>query len=49
MKNALRLITRIPMLCVRFVEVSRQRRMLRAMQELGHPGVLADIKSLSLT
>jgi hypothetical protein len=49
MKNALRVITGITTLCVRFVEDSRQRRMLRAMQELGHPGVLADIKSLSLT
>ena len=49
MKNALRVITRIATLCARSIEVSRQRRMLRAMQELGHPGVLADIKSLSLT
>jgi hypothetical protein len=45
MKNALRVITRISMLCVQFVEVSRQRRMLRAMQELGHPGVLHDINA----
>ena len=45
MKNALRVITRISMLCVRFGEVSRQRLMLRAMQELGHAGVLADINA----
>ena len=45
MKNALRVITRISMLYVRSVEVSRRRRMLRAMQELGHAGVLTDINA----
>jgi hypothetical protein len=45
MKNALRGITHIVSLCARLIEVSRQRRMLRAMQELGHPGVLADINA----
>ena len=47
MKNALRVITRITTLCVRFVEDSRRRRMLRAIQQLGHPGVLADALSLT--
>ncbi len=46
MKNALRVITHIATLCIRFIEVSRHRRMLRAMQELGHPGVLADINAV---
>ena len=35
--------------CARFVEASRQRsgqrRMLRAVQDLDHPGVLADVEA----
>lgn len=37
--------------CARFVEVSRQRyeqqRMLRAVQDLDHPGVQADVEAAS--
>ena len=45
MKIALRVIAHIGAMCVRFIEAIRQRRMLRTMQELGHPGVLADINT----
>jgi hypothetical protein len=37
--------------CTRFVEATRQRyeqrRMLRTVQELDHPGVLADVQAAS--
>jgi hypothetical protein len=45
MKIALGVIAHIAAVCVWFIDASRQRRILRTMQELGHPGVLADINA----
>jgi hypothetical protein len=47
MKNFVYVAARVATFCARFVEVRRQQRMLRAMRELDHPGVLADLNAAS--